>query len=985
MIRFPLVRLGVMVVWVCAGFSVLNATTYYVDPAGSDLNTGTGPAQAWQTLQKAMGPDVKAGDQVLFKRGGEWRGQLVVPQSSVVYGAYGTGSKPVINSSRVVSGWTRHSGSIYKAVVPFEVKAVYRDGEFQELASWPNDTWLSVSEASTANDHIIDADLVVPHDVVGAGVVIRSFDWFIQNSTVTSLSGSRINLVAKDYVPTEKSIYYFNNKLWMLDLPGEWYYDLPTQTLYVWMDTGDSPASHRIEVSELDDGMLITGRSNVTVENIAFVQSRLHGVRLNGTNRAITLKGLEVTSARTHGIYTENQISDSVIEDCVISKCSGTGIRFNGTTNCSIRNNVVRDIGMEGSRSTMHSTAAIYVSGGSKGTVVSGNRVSHASYIGIRSDSDTIIRNNVVDQTMLRENDGGGIYVWGEKVTGCQIVGNIVTNVMGNPRPGGGPWAHGLYLDDKSNGVTLTGNTVVNAVAGMHLHNTYNDVITGNTIYQARYCSFVVQEDRIVNIPGYIHDLTIQDNVFIGSAVGEPLVRLWGSLGSIAFGSFDNNRYLNVPGPLVGRVSLPGSEHALLFDQWKAFTGQDPQSVDVGLYFRYELFSAEHEGPNLITNSTFDSDINGWSRWSSGGLTTINWEPAGGMDGGSIRTVNGDTAGVDGQTISNTFPIEQGVTYCLTAELVAPVLTPVKLVVRLNTHPYETYGSVDCFVTPERKTYRMYFTAPKDVSNARFNTHVKGPAEFLMDNVLLTRASVTVNDPATATRLLINDQPMPRVMTLGDGVYCNIEGLPVSGSVVLGPYASMVLLRSYANGDCDCNNWETSTTAPEECASGQRGNNYGSVPSDSVAPTKPANVVWNAVSADAIALSWTPSTDPSTSSGQAPSTSSGQVLPGGSGLMGYRIYRNGVEVGISPTTSYRDAGLSAATPYTYRVAAFDVAGNQSELSGPVTATTLPASSNHAPQLSSVGSRILQIGQPVQFTVEATDADGDILDYRASGG
>ncbi|MBN2234319.1 MAG: fibronectin type III domain-containing protein, partial [Opitutales bacterium] len=125
----------------------------------------------------------------------------------------------------------------------------------------------------------------------------------------------------------------------------------------------------------------------------------------------------------------------------------------------------------------------------------------------------------------------------------------------------------------------------------------------------------------------------------------------------------------------------------------------------------------------------------------------------------------------------------------------------------------------------------------------------------------------------------------------------------------------------------------------------------------------------------------TASTDPSTSSGQAPSTSSGL----GSGVAGYRIYRNGVEVGISPTTSYRDAGLSAATPYSYRVAAFDVAGNQSELSGPVTATTLPASSNHAPRLSSVGSQVLQIGQPVQFAVEAADADGDVLNYRASGG
>ena len=44
-------------------------------------------------------------------------------------------------------------------------------------------------------------------------------------------------------------------------------------------------------------------------------------------------------------------------------------------------------------------------------------------------------------------------------------------------------------------------------------------------------------------------------------------------------------------------------------------------------------------------------------------------------------------------------------------------------------------------------------------------------------------------------------------------------------------------------------------------------------------------------------------------------------------MTGYRIYRNGDEVATSTETSYQDMGLAASTTYSYRVAAYDVAGN----------------------------------------------------------
>ncbi len=98
-------------------------------------------------------------------------------------------------------------------------------------------------------------------------------------------------------------------------------------------------------------------------------------------------------------------------------------------------------------------------------------------------------------------------------------------------------------------------------------------------------------------------------------------------------------------------------------------------------------------------------------------------------------------------------------------------------------------------------------------------------------------------------------------------------------------------------------------------------------------PSVPAGLGATAVSSSEIDLSWTAST------------------PGSSGsVAGYKIYRNGLQVGTSVSTSYPDTGLNASTGYSYTTAAFDGAGNTSAQSSPVSATT-----NAAPASPTVSS------------------------------
>ncbi len=58
------------------------------------------------------------------------------------------------------------------------------------------------------------------------------------------------------------------------------------------------------------------------------------------------------------------------------------------------------------------------------------------------------------------------------------------------------------------------------------------------------------------------------------------------------------------------------------------------------------------------------------------------------------------------------------------------------------------------------------------------------------------------------------------------------------------------------------------------------------------------------------------------------------------GVTGYRIYRDGTQVGTTANTTYQDMGLSPSTTYTYTVSAYDAANNESGQSNSVSETTL---------------------------------------------
>jgi hypothetical protein len=134
--------------------------------------------------------------------------------------------------------------------------------------------------------------------------------------------------------------------------------------------------------------------------------------------------------------------------------------------------------------------------------------------------------------------------------------------------------------------------------------------------------------------------------------------------------------------------------------------------------------------------------------------------------------------------------------------------------------------------------------------------------------------------------------------------------------------------------------------------------------SDTTPPSVPAGVSATAASCSQINLSWQASTDNA----------------GGSGVLGYNVYRGGafLKQVLAPAVSTSDTGLAASTVYSYQVAAVDNAGNVSSLSTTVNANT-PACPDTTPPSVPTGVSATATGCQLSVSWNAsTDTGGSGL-------
>ncbi len=130
---------------------------------------------------------------------------------------------------------------------------------------------------------------------------------------------------------------------------------------------------------------------------------------------------------------------------------------------------------------------------------------------------------------------------------------------------------------------------------------------------------------------------------------------------------------------------------------------------------------------------------------------------------------------------------------------------------------------------------------------------------------------------------------------------------------------------------------------------------------DTTPPSVPTGLTATANSPSQINLTWTASTD-------------------NVGVAGYKVFRNGAQVGTVANPSYSDTGLTQNTTYNYAVSAFDAAGNASAPSATVSAstplpdTTPPSASMTAPANGATVSGTVSVSANAADDVEVASVE-----------
>lgn len=95
---------------------------------------------------------------------------------------------------------------------------------------------------------------------------------------------------------------------------------------------------------------------------------------------------------------------------------------------------------------------------------------------------------------------------------------------------------------------------------------------------------------------------------------------------------------------------------------------------------------------------------------------------------------------------------------------------------------------------------------------------------------------------------------------------------------------------------------------------------------DSTPPSAPSSLTATVISSAQINLSWSASSD-------------------NVGVAGYTIFRNGLQIATTTSTAFSNSSLGASTTYAYTVKAYDAAGNRSNFSNSISASTLANTSD----------------------------------------
>ncbi len=804
-IRFILV---INILSIIQAFNV-SGKNYYISNSGNDNNSGTSPFSPWKSIDKINSniSNISGGDSILFDRGGIFFGQLNISKSgsagsSIIIGAYGEGARPILSGAILLSNWSVNSGKIYSTDIQSTVKNIFVDDKEMTLARYPNNGWLFTTSGN-GNNGFYDGQLFQADNYWnGANVRIRSINWAYEYRKVSSYQNKTVIFdKSLSYSLTANLGFYFDNVLSELDSASEWFFDDSAKRIYFYPPSDKNPNELNVYGSIYDYGIKTDWTiSYLLIRDISFKMYAIAGAWFGSTCSGISIINCVFDNCTTGIEIDGNPATNILIDQNIITNSNARAIYGYSLQSSVISNNTIKESGLIPGYGTdgVNGALGICIAGFPEDNSVYKNIVDSTGYIGIRCDGqNNTVKNNIVKNSMLTLSDGGAIYCWGNSTLNSSIVANYIENVQGNSEscPDLATLAMGIYLDDYSSYISILNNTVVNANGnGIFIHNSNNNIITGNITFNSAKGGISYAED----ITGGNKNNLMTYNIFYSLKEDQIPLSLSASNGISVWGTFQNNYYCNPYNSNVVKYQDPSyATHYFGLHNWKIFSGQDQDSKESHvLKNRFEV--TDTIGNDLIENGNFDSNINSWNLWPLS--NSISWLENGGLDGGCLKfTLNLSDPGTIGRVYCNNFWLEKLAYYQLNFSVLGVDFGPMFLTTTSNNSTnFTNYYPIET----ERIDYNTIFSVPQVDYNFRFDFQIDSAASSInIDNVHLHKVDGSFADPWKYSHLFTNPSDNTVTYDLQQAVFKDLDGNEITGSIVLQPWESEVLL--YTSGIYD--------------------------------------------------------------------------------------------------------------------------------------------------------------------------------------
>lgn len=808
----------------------VSATDYYFSSTSGNDSYSSAQAQnpntPWRSIDKlnSLFYNLAPGDVIHLKRGDVFYGSITVARSGasgqpITITAYGQGARPVITGFISLTDWVPVGNGIWQSYSPAlgdRLNKVVLNGVTQAMGRYPNSDagnkgWLRF-ENFVANSSITDNELNSSINWTGGEVVIRKRLSVIDRLPITNHVGTTIWYygATASYPPADKGYGYFvQNHINTLDQLGEWYYNPSVKVLYMYFGA-NAPSSYHVQASAVDNVIYSKHKSNILYDNLTITGADENGIAISeGTNNVVRLCDLTLSGQDGIQVYDSPNFR---MENCNVSKSNNNGINLGngGTYNAAIVGNMVEGSGVFPGmgKSGDGNNFGIYSNG--NGNRIEYNQVLNTGYSGILFLGDNVtVKNNYVNNFCFVKDDGAGIYTYGTEPTqvnfGRRVIGNIVLNGIGAPHgsPDNSYRSEGLFLDGFATGVEVRDNTFANCSSyGLFTNSVTNMIITGNTFYNNQEQLHMIRFDS----RGVIRDNAFGNNIFFS----KEKTQLVASINSIAedipnFGSFDNNFYarplddnMTIRAAYVTDYGVDLKSNVLDLHRWKVKSGKDYNSqkspIQIPEYTVHNVI-----GGNKFANGQFNSGLGNFWYWAAANNISASWA-TGRLDGGSAQ--------ISFQSPPNS-SMNQALSYQKIGEVVAGKSyklnfsllgsnddVTVDIFLRNANAPYNRLSEIKhCKISSNRTENEYILTASAYSNDATLVFEVNDQnVHYWLDNIELYEANVTLTNPNDHIRFEYN--PTGTAVTIAlNGAYVDVKNNYYAGSVVLAPYASVVLIK----------------------------------------------------------------------------------------------------------------------------------------------------------------------------------------------